>query len=83
MNEFLRCMAQMARDVSTQFSKKERELATEPNLNKELFESAAKVIAQDFKSFKAKQKPNSAFLLFSIPSSACVNMSEQYYKIFV
>lgn len=54
-----------------------------PNLNKELFGSAAKVIAQDYKSFKAKQQPNSAFLLFSIPSSACVNMSEQYYKIFV
>lgn len=83
MNEFLRCMAQMAKDVSTQFFKNERALATEPNLNKELFESAAIMVVQNFKSFKAKQPQNANFSIYSIPSSACVDSSEKYYKTLV
>lgn len=82
-NQFLGCMAQMATDVSTQFSTGKREFAAEPNIKNEVFESARLMIINDFKAFKAKQQQNSNTLLYSVPSSACVDATESYYRTLV
>lgn len=83
MNQFLSCMAQMATDFSRQFSKGERELAVEPNIKRDVFESASHMIKNNFMSFKAKQQANSNILLYCVPSSACANATELYYKTLV
>lgn len=83
MNQFLNCMKTMTQDISIQFSKAEREIAQEPNIKRDVYESAAKMVMNNFKAFKAKQPNNSDVLIYSIPSSGCVDASETYYKTLV
>lgn len=83
MNQFLNCMKTMTQDISIQFSKAEREITQEPNIKRDVYESAAKMVMNNFKAFKAKQPNYSDVLIYSIPSSGCVDASETYYKTLV
>lgn len=81
MNEFLVCMKNMAADISKQFAKGDRSIASEPDINKKLFEEAA-IMGENFKAFKAKQLKESNVNIFVIPSSKCAaeDANESYYK---
>lgn len=84
LNEFLNCMKQMASDISKQFSKGERVLASEPQISKATFTNAILMVNNNFKAFKAKQTDPSV-CIFSVPSSRCEieNANEAYYKMLV
>lgn len=75
----------MTSDVSNDFSKRERSLATEPTIKKDTFEKATQMVMQNFKAFKAKTPQGSNVEIFSVPSSACEveNAKEAYYKALV
>lgn len=81
MNQFLECMKKMTADISKQFSKGEREIASEPNVNTKIYKEAA-MMGENFKAFKAKQTKNSNDNIFVLPSSKCAaeNANESYYK---
>lgn len=85
LNQFLLVMKEMTSNISTEFSKGERSLATDPTIKKEMFDKASQMIAQKFKAFKAKQAPNSNIDVYSVPSSNCAdeNACESYYKTLV
>lgn len=82
MNQFLVCLKEMTSDISKQFLKGERAIATDPNIKRDVFEKAALMLMNDFKAFKAKQL-ESEYSIFSIPSSRCADASEAYYKTLV
>lgn len=84
MNQFLVTMRDMTSDISKEFAKKERYLATEPTIQRETYENATRLIVQNFKSFKAKNSCGSVYT-YSVPSSGCAveNATETYYKTLV
>lgn len=81
MNQFLVCMKNMTADISKQFSKGDRAIASEPNVSKKMFEEAA-ILGENLKAFKAKQAMNSNVNIFVVPSSKCAaeDANESYYK---
>lgn len=83
MNQFLVCMKDMTADISKQFAKGEREIATEPNVKRDVYEKAELMVMNNFKAFKAKSLPNSHDVIFSVPSSKCATATESYYKTLV
>lgn len=83
INQFLVCMRDMTAEMSQQFSKGERAIAMEPKISKDVYEKAALMLKDNFKAFKAKQPPNSEYLVYSLPSTLCANPTEAYYKTLV
>lgn len=83
MNQFLVCMMNMTSDISKQFSKSERALAVEPKIKMDVFERATLMVMKNFKAFKAKQASSSNIVIYSVPSSRCVDASESYFKALV
>lgn len=83
MNQFMSCMKEMTADISTQFSKGERSLKSEPNIKRKTYEIAAEMLKGGFKAFQAKQLPNSTTMVFSVPSKklAAENATPVYYKV--
>lgn len=75
----------MTSTISTEFTKRERSLATEPTIKKETHEKATQMVMQNFKAFKAKQSQSSNVEIYSVPSIACAveNANETYYKTLV
>lgn len=82
MNQLMSCMKEMTTDISTQFSKGERSLKSEPNIKRVTYEIAAEMVKNGFKSFKAKQSPNATKIIFSMPSKKCApeNATPSYHK---
>lgn len=75
----------MTADISKSFSQGTRMLATEPSINKQTFEKAMIMVKENFKAFKAKQRAEAEFSIYSVPSSKCAgeNATEAYYKTLV
>lgn len=82
MNQFLVCLRDMTADISKQFAEGERAIATEPIINRKVFEEATLMMTNNFKAFKAK-KSSDTEVIFSVPSSKCVDPTESYYKTLV
>lgn len=82
MNQFLVCLRDMTADISKQFAEGERAIATEPVINRKVFEEAMLMGNNNFKAFKAK-KSSDTKVIFSVPSTKCVDPTESYYKTLV
>lgn len=77
-------MKNMTEDVSKEFCDKQRSIAEEPTIKKEVWTKAAIMHTENFVSFKAKGISNDKSV-HVIPSSECDpnNANETYYKCLV
>lgn len=72
----------MASDISSQFIDDARIFAIEPIMTKKLMQSAALLVQNSFKAFKAKKNDENDTKTYLVPSSKCAadNAKESYYK---
>lgn len=75
-------MKTMTADISTQFSKGNCKILNEPEIKKEVYVSAATMVMDAFKAFRTKSR-DSDVLIYSVPSSNCVDACESYHKTLV
>lgn len=83
-NQFVSSMKQLVNEISMQFNKKEREIATEPKVAKKMRTDAAMMCQSKFKSFKAKSSTEQK-LVFLVPSTQCdeTMANEKHYQSLV
>lgn len=81
LNQFLSAMKELTEDISSQFSKGEREIASEPTVKKTMMTAAALMYQNQFKCFKAKPSTNGV-PVYLVPSQNCDadNANEIYYR---
>lgn len=81
LNQFLVAMKDLTECISSQFSKGEREIASEPIVKKAMMNAAALMHQNGFKCFKAKCSTND-ILVYLVPSQNCEenNANEIYYR---
>lgn len=81
LNEFLAAMIGMAQDISTQFTKGQRNVATEPQITRDTMVRAAEMECNGFQAFKAVAKETGR-RFFVLPSEKCPEeqSSLSYYK---
>lgn len=79
--EFLNTMKSMTANVSIEFSKNERSIATEPDITRKTTTAAAEMINNGFKKFRASSKKDRRSI-YILPSHTCSepNANENYYK---
>lgn len=81
LEEFLSAMINMTNEISTQFTKGGRNIATEPNITRDVMMRSAEMVNNGFSAFKATAK-RSGRLYYVLPTNKCLeeNANYKYYK---
>lgn len=84
LNQFLLAMKELTECISLQFSREQRNFATEPIMKKPMINAAAIMYQNRFKCFKAKSS-TAGIQVFLVPSQHCeeANANEGYYRSLV
>lgn len=84
LNQFLLAMKELTECISLQFSRDQRNFATEPIMKKPMINAAAIMYQNRFKCFKAKSS-TADIPVFLVPSQHCdeANANEGYYRSLV
>lgn len=81
-NQFLLAVMQMTADISQEFTKNNRILATEPEIKADLIAQAALMEKNGFTAFRVKSTEADSIKSYVIPSQNCSleNATEKHYK---